>query len=106
MQSLDVYVQPSLAEGISNTILEAMACGLPTIATSVGGNTELVIHNETGSLVPSADRRALSQALGLYVADSEKVRNQGVAARRRAVDSFSFSSMIKNYANLYHDTLE
>ena len=54
MRSLDVFVLPSIAEGISNTVLEAMASGLPVIATAVGGNPELVVPGETGELVPAA----------------------------------------------------
>ena len=54
LRALDIFVLPSLAEGISNTILEAMASGLPVIATDVGGNSELVIDGETGHLVPTA----------------------------------------------------
>ena len=55
LRGMDCFVLPSLAEGISNTILEAMATGLPVIATEVGGNCELVVDGVTGSLVPPAD---------------------------------------------------
>lgn len=66
MRAMDVFVLPSLAEGISNTILEAMACGLPVIATRVGGNPELVDEGQSGSLVPAADVQQLADALARY----------------------------------------
>ncbi len=105
MASLDVYVQPSLAEGISNTILEAMACGLPVIATRVGGNSELVLQDTVGSLVPSSDRGALASVLEEYATDTGKILRQGAAARERAVEMFSFATMADDYARLYRETI-
>ncbi len=63
MQSFDIFVLPSLAEGISNTLLEAMSCGLPAIATAVGGNPELVEDGKTGTLIPAGNSNALSKTL-------------------------------------------
>ena len=63
MRGLDCFVLPSLAEGISNTILEAMASGLPVIATEVGGNADLVSHGKTGLIVPADDLEALAAAI-------------------------------------------
>jgi Glycosyltransferase len=62
MRALDIFALPSQAEGISNTILEAMASGLPVAATDVGGNAELVAAGETGALVPAQDPHAMAQA--------------------------------------------
>jgi len=106
MASYDVYVQPSLAEGISNTILEAMACGLPVIATRVGGNSELVLQDTVGSLVPSADRGALASTLEEYAADTNKIGYQGAAARARVEEMFDFATMIDKYARLYRETID
>src|SRR6185295_4357969 len=63
LRGLDCFALPSLAEGISNTILEAMATGLPVIATDVGGNRELVDAGTTGELVPAGDAHALAQPM-------------------------------------------
>lgn len=99
--SFDVFVQPSLAEGISNTVLEAMATGLPVIATAVGGNPELVADDETGTLIPTADREALVGAMHHYVVDAERTSSHGAAARGRAEAEFSIQAMIEGYADLY-----
>jgi sugar transferase (PEP-CTERM/EpsH1 system associated) len=103
--AFDVFVQPSLAEGISNTVLEAMATGLPVVATKVGGNPELVADSETGVLVPPADPDALAGALRDYVSDGDLRVAHGAAARRRAVDVFSIDRMLKEYEDLYASSL-
>jgi len=102
---MDVFVLPSRAEGISNTILEAMACGLPVIATRVGGNVELVIEGETGLLVPAGDSAALADALARYVEDGRMLRQHGQAARKRAEAEFSIDGMVARYAQLYESLL-
>ena len=97
----DVFVQPSLAEGISNTVLEAMACGLPVIGTEVGGNPELIVAGETGSLVPASRPEAMAAALERYSSSPEAVSEQGAAARRRAVQVLGFDAMLERYTELY-----
>ncbi|MGR9117665.1 MAG: glycosyltransferase, partial [Gammaproteobacteria bacterium] len=69
MRFLDIFVLPSQAEGISNTILEAMASGLPVVATDVGGNSELVVQGETGFLVEQQNPSQLAECLVEYVID-------------------------------------
>ncbi|HVK56702.1 MAG TPA: TIGR03088 family PEP-CTERM/XrtA system glycosyltransferase [Burkholderiales bacterium] len=101
MLSFDLFVLPSLAEGISNTILEAMASGLPTLATRVGGNAELIVDGETGALVPSADVDAMARAMLDYYRDPALARRQGAAARLRAVERFSLDAMVNGYARIY-----
>lgn len=101
LPDLDVFVLPSLAEGISNTILEAMACGLPVIATDVGGNPELVQDGVTGRLIPRRDLGALSQAIGFYLSHPAERAQQGKAARRVVENHFSLGAMVSGYVSVY-----
>ena len=106
MRGMDIFVLPSLAEGISNTILEAMATGLPVVATAVGGNPELVDDGFTGRLVPAADPVALAEAIKPYVVDSQLRRQHGQAGRLRAEARFSMDAMMNSYMQVYAHVLE
>jgi sugar transferase (PEP-CTERM/EpsH1 system associated) len=106
MVDFDLFVLPSLAEGISNTILEAMACGLPVVATRVGGNAELVADGRTGMLVPSDDAAAMARVLRDYAMDPTRATVEGRAARGRAVSHFSIDAMVSKYAELYDSLLD
>jgi sugar transferase (PEP-CTERM/EpsH1 system associated) len=101
LPALDIFVLPSLAEGISNAILEAMASGLPVVATRVGGNPELVQDGVTGTLVPPRSSEALAAALAGYLADPTLIRTHGDAGRLRAVREFSLAGMFAAYDSLY-----
>jgi sugar transferase (PEP-CTERM/EpsH1 system associated) len=101
LPALDIFVLPSLAEGISNAILEAMASGLPVVATRVGGNPELVEDGVTGTLVPPRSSEALAAALARYLAEPALIRAHGDAGRRRAVRQFSLARMFAAYDSLY-----
>ncbi len=101
LKSLDVFVLPSISEGISNTILEAMACGLPVIATDVGGNGELVVSNETGLLVQANDVNSIREAMRLYVERPTQCEAHGTAGRRRAEEVFPLEKMVKTYDDMY-----
>jgi sugar transferase (PEP-CTERM/EpsH1 system associated) len=103
LAALDLFVLPSIAEGISNTVLEAMATGLPVVATRVGGNPELVEDGVTGTLVPRQDPEALASAITRYLDDDGWRRAHGEAARRRAVERFSLDRMCAGYTRLYAD---
>jgi glycosyltransferase involved in cell wall biosynthesis len=106
MRGLDLFVLPSLAEGISNTILEAMASGLPVVATAVGGNPELLEEGRTGSLVPPGDPQAMAEAMLRYYADAQECRRQGREARASAEQRFSMASMVDGYLAVYDRMLE
>ncbi len=101
MRGLDCFVLPSRGEGISNTILEAMACALPVVATRVGGNAELVEDGVSGQLVPAADPHTLAQAILDYFAQPELGRQHGHAARHRVEQNFSLDRMVDRYHQLY-----
>ncbi len=98
---LDLFVLPSLGEGMCNTVLEAMAVGLPVVATRVGGNPELVDDGTTGQLVPARDAAALARAIARYAADEQLRRDHGAAGRRRVVEQFTLDRMIERYVALY-----
>ncbi|HOY00327.1 TIGR03088 family PEP-CTERM/XrtA system glycosyltransferase [Zoogloea sp.] len=101
MSGFDCFVLPSKAEGISNTILEAMAAGLPVVATAVGGSGELVENGVTGVLVPPQDADSLAGALQPYLIRRELAAEQGRAGRKRVETFFSIDGMVGQYAGLY-----
>lgn len=101
LRGFDVFVLPSLAEGISNTVLEAMATGLPVVATRVGGNPELVEHGATGALVPPANPLVQAAALRCYVEDAGLRESHGAAGRRRVLQHFTLERMTQAYRDLY-----
>ena len=99
---LDVYVQASaLGEGISNSLLEAMAQGLPVVATDVGGNREVVIDGVTGRLVPAADPDRLTAVLLDLLSDSEQRQRMGRAGRERILTTFRVDTMVTATQNVY-----
>jgi sugar transferase (PEP-CTERM/EpsH1 system associated) len=105
LKAMDLFVLPSINEGISNTILEAMATGLPVVAARVGGNPELIVNGVTGSLYEPGTADTLESDLMRYIADSRLRRKHGAAGRHRVVQNFSLESMVVNYLNLYDEIL-
>lgn len=105
MRSFDVFALPSLGEGISNTVLEAMATGLPVAATRVGGNPELIDDGKTGTLVPPGDVPALTAALRVYVESPHRARHHGTTGRREVERRFSIASMVAGYLSAYDTVL-
>jgi sugar transferase (PEP-CTERM/EpsH1 system associated) len=101
MRRLDIFVLPSLAEGISNTILEAMATGLPVIATDVGGNPELVIDGKTGSLIAANDIVLMAEKILDYANSAEKRHQHGQNAHQRVLQEFSLTAMVGQYKAVY-----
>jgi sugar transferase (PEP-CTERM/EpsH1 system associated) len=106
LRGFHCFVLPSRGEGISNTILEAMASGLPVIATDVGGNAELVEAGQTGELVPAGDPEAMAQKMLMYARHPALARSAGEAGRARAERLFSLDAMVQQYKNLYDRCLE
>jgi sugar transferase (PEP-CTERM/EpsH1 system associated) len=104
MRSLSCFALPSLAEGISNTILEAMASGLPVVATRVGGNAELVRHGATGLIVPPADPQAMATALRQAASEAGPA-SWGQAGRVEVERRFSLDSMVAAYQGVYDHVL-
>jgi len=101
MRGLNCFALPSLSEGISNSILEAMASGLPVVATRVGGNAELVDHGRTGEVVPSDDVQALALALVRMATDPARAAAIGRAGRAEVERRFSLRAMVAAYQGLY-----
>lgn len=100
MRSLDVFVLPSLTEGTPNGIVEAMACGLPVIASAIGGVTDMITP-ETGLLVPPGEPTALAEAMNRLAADRGLRERMGRAARRRYEDIFSPEAVWPLMLNTY-----
>ena len=104
--ALDVYVCASEAEGFSNVLLEAMACGKPVIATRVGGNEEAVTHEVSGLLVTARDTQALANA-GMRFLDDPALRHKlGAAGRQRVECDFSIETMVCAHQDLYSQLVE
>jgi len=101
LNAMDIFVLPSISEGMSNTILEAMATGLPLVVSRAGGNPEIV--GSVGGLFDPRDVKALADHLSQLVDSNSLRREYGQAARRRAVDQFSLSGMVRTYRDMYVD---
>ena len=101
MRSLDVFVLPSVSEGMSNTLLEAMACGLPVVATRVGGNPEIVEDGVSGLLCAAGDANELARLIESLVNRPELRQSLGGAARQSVTSKFSLEKMISDYRDLY-----
>ncbi|MBI3347418.1 MAG: TIGR03088 family PEP-CTERM/XrtA system glycosyltransferase [Burkholderiales bacterium] len=101
LPQFDIFALPSQAEGISNTLLEAMACGCAPVATAVGGNPELVDDGVNGMLVPPCDSAALAVALARLVLSSAQRQRMASASLTRAREEFSLHGMVSAYAALY-----
>lgn len=100
-----LFVLPSQTEGISLTLLEAMACGLPVVTTNVGGNPEVVAAGATGLLVPARDPVALAEAIRSIFADSGLSRQMARAGRQRVESHFDIKTMVRKYEELYEPTV-
>ena len=101
MRGLHAFALPSLAEGISNTILEAMACALPVLATAVGGNADLLQDGVTGHILPPADVAAMAQGIVALALEPAAAQAMGHAGRLRVQQHFSMQAMVGTYQAVY-----
>ncbi len=105
IHAFDVFALPSLMEGVSLTLLEAMAANLPVVTTAVGGNPEVVVQDETGCLIEPGNHVALADALSGLLRDRPRARALGAGGRRRAEAVFSLDTMVGAYVDLYRELL-
>jgi glycosyltransferase involved in cell wall biosynthesis len=101
----DVFILPSRSEGFSNAIVEAMAAGLPVIATDVGGNAEAVQDGVTGTIVPPEDVNAMAAAMRAMLADPERARVMGEAGKARVAERFTTEAMMRQLVTAYRRIL-
>ena len=105
LRLIDVYVSASVTEGMSNSVLEAMASGKPIIATAVGGNPELVTPVTNGFLVPPHSPEAIAVCVEKLCSDSDLRASMGVNGRRIATQQFSTAAMVRASEDLYLNLL-
>jgi glycosyltransferase involved in cell wall biosynthesis len=105
LRAADIFVLPSVAEGMSNSLLEAMAVGLPVIASRIGGNSDLLTDGVTGLLVDPQDTDGWCQAISRCLADPETPKERGRAARETIRAHFSIPVIIDQYLALYEGLL-
>src|SRR4051794_1360484 len=105
LPALDAFVLSSTSEGTPLTLLEAMAAGLPTVTTRVGGMPAAIQEGETGLLVPPADSGAMAEALARLARDPALRRRMGDAGRRRAEEAYNVERMVRDYEQLYEEMM-
>lgn len=105
LRAMDLFLQPSFREGLSLTILEAAAAGVPIVATAVGGTPEIIEDGASGTLVPAGDDEALAGAIGRFLADPAPFERMAAAALERARRLFSIEGMTAAYEKLYREVL-
>ena len=106
LRAADVFVLPSVAEGMSNSLLEAMATALPCVVSGIGGNTDLIADGQTGRLVGAATPEAWSQTLLELLEDPGGARRLGAAARRRIDSGFALNVVADRYLDLYRRMMD
>ena len=106
LASCDLFVLPSLFEGLPLSVLEAMAAGKPVVATAIGGTDEAVVHGETGLLVPPADPATLARAIRTALSDPGLSQRLGAAGRARVHHEFSAETMVRRITEIYDELLD
>ena len=105
LASFDLFLQLSTEEGLSLTILEAAAAGVPVVASSVGGTPEIIENGKTGTLVPARDAAALARAMGGFLENPAPFREMARRAREDVGRRFSLAGMAAEYESLYRSVL-
>lgn len=105
LQTADLFLLPSSTEGLSNSMLEALACGLPIIATTVGGAEDVLSHNDNGWLVPPDEPEQLLEALRIVLADQPLRNRLGRSARQRMLDAYSLPVIVHKIRAMYDEVL-
>jgi L-malate glycosyltransferase len=106
LREVDLFVLPSRSEGFSNAIVEAMAAGLPVVATDVGGNAEAVVDGITGRIVPPSDAEELADAIREILRNPQHAQTMGISARRRVAERFTTEAMMKKITTAYRRVLK
>ena len=106
IQGFNIFVLPSLYEGLPNVVLEAMATAKPVVATPVDGTKEAVVDGETGLLVPQKDPAALAEALLKLIENPEKLQEMGQKGRKRVEEKFSLVKQVQSFEQLYHNHIK
>ena len=106
LPALDLFIMPSVSEGLGSSVLHAMAHGLPVVASRVGGLPEAVVHEQTGWLVEPNSPEKLATAIGVAVRDRERLAVMGREGRRRAESLFGCEAMVRKTESLYHELVD
>ncbi len=106
LRAADVFALPSVAEGMSNSLLEAMATALPCVVSGIGGNTDLVADRQTGRLVAESTPQAWASTLVELLENPAEARGLGAAARRRIEEHFSLRVVVDHYLELYRRLID
>jgi glycosyltransferase involved in cell wall biosynthesis len=106
LQRADVFVLASLSEGISNAVLEAMACGLPIVTTDCGGMREAITDGVEGFVVPVRDSESMANALEKLIADKVLRAEMGCRARERILGGFTLERQVEQFLAMYEELVE
>jgi glycosyltransferase involved in cell wall biosynthesis len=105
IRAADVYVSSSWSEGLGTSVLEALACGTPVVASEAGGIPEMVLHGQTGYLVPNRDPIALADSIVISLRDRDAARRMAKAGQRFVRENFSVDRMVEGTIRVYQELL-
>lgn len=102
----DVFISPSIEENLPNTVLEALACGLPTVAFDVGGLSDIIVHKKNGYLASFPDTNDLAIGIKWVLANSQSDKTLWHHARQTALEKFNITNVAGQYIELYKELLD